>query len=394
MPLSDAEKELISTAATTADPTRRRQAVAVVLSKRGASASEARALLGRSFLAVTQPSFHLVPRGNAMASQADFITGYNALVAATGDFSDVSQDTLTTALLSTPAALPALRMIACLTNKELAVAMKLVDSTLSVSDDTLKRFERGQPSDPSAADRRAQRAEARRAALASAIVAAIRATMGRQILTVPDNASATFHSKLDHQDTIAGWTSVHDAAVNGIPYSALLYHRYVGGVWRQVQDAYSEVKGDNVLELPLERLLNTEGIPFYRSPSGATGAADTARRFGLHPGPDFVIPGDQPAVVIESKVAEDGGTARDKASRIQGLADSARRAGLVVCALVDGKGWSERAGALVDVVIATDGRTYSLQTMKDLLSVSEIAGLRGTVPASVPKLSGGDAEPG
>ena len=392
MSLSDAERKLIASAGTTADPTRRRQAVAAVLSKSGTDATDARGLLGRSFLAVTQPSFHLVPRGQAMESQADFVAAYDALAAATGNFSDVSQDSLTAALLATPSSLPALRMIACLTNKELAVAMKLVDPTLRVSDDTLKRFERGQPPDPSVTGRRAEQAESRRTGLASAIVAAIRATMDRQILTVPDDALATFHSKLDHQDTIGGWTSVHDTAVNGVPYSALLYHRYVGGVWRQVQDAYSEAKGDGILELPLARLLGEEGIPFYRSPSGATGAADTARRFGLHPGPDFVLPADQPAVVVESKVAEDGGTARDKASRIEGLADSARRAGLVVCALVDGKGWSERPGALVDVVIATDGRTYSLQTMKQLLSVSEIAGLRRTVPPIDVELLGDEAE--
>jgi hypothetical protein len=327
-----------------------------------------------------------------MASQANFTAAYDALAAATRDFTDIRQETLATALLATPAALPALRMMACLTNKELAGAMKLLDPTRRVSDDTLKRFERGQPPDPTVADRRAERTEARRVELASAIVAAIRATVERQILTVPDDALATFHSKLDHKDTIGGWTSIHDAAANGVPYSELLYHRYVGGVWRQVQDAYSEVKGDNVLELPLERLLSIEGIPFYRSPAGATGAAATAQRFGLHPGPDFVIPGDQPAVVIESKVAEDGGTARDKASRIINLADSARRAGLVVCALVDGKGWSERPTALVDVVIATDGRTYSLETLRQLLAVSEIAGLRGTMPVFEPEPPGGSEQ--
>ncbi len=163
-----------------------------------------------------------------------------------------------------------------------------------------------------------------------------------------------------------------------MPYSTLLYQRYVGGAWRQVQDAYSEIKGDNILELPLERLLTEEGVPYHRSPAGASGAAETARRFGLSPGPDFVIPDDQPAVIIESKVAEDGGTARDKASRIRNLADAGRRAGMVVCALVDGKGWSERPGALVDVVISTEGRTYSLSTMSFLLHVPEISGLRGT----------------
>jgi hypothetical protein len=93
-----------------------------------------------------------------------------------------------------------------------------------------------------------------------------------------------------------------------------------------------------------------------------------------------VIPENQPAVVIESKVAEDGGTARDKADRFMNFTDSAHRAGLVVCALIDGRGWSERPAALIKVVIATEGRTYTFDTMKDLLAVSDIASLRGTVP--------------
>lgn len=276
-------------------------------------------------------------------------------------------------------------------NKELAVAIKLLDPEIKVSGDALKKFERSHPPGPSVTGKRAEQAEARRAQLAAAIARTVRATVERQILVVPDDAAASFHSKLDHQDTIGGWASVHDAAVHGVPYSALLYHRYVGGVWRQVQDAYSEVKGDNILELPLARLLGQEGVPFYRSPSGATGAAETARRFDLHPGPDFVIPAHQPAVVIECKVAEDGRTARDKASRIEALAEGARRAGLVLCALVDGKGWSERPTALVDVAIVTDGRTYTLETIKQILAVSEIAGLRGTVPPTDVELPG--AEP-
>lgn len=39
----------------------------------------------------------------------------------------------------------------------------------------------------------------------------------------------------------------------------------------------------------------------------------------------------------------------------------------------DGKGWSERPKALLDIVIATDGRTYSLSTLAHLLQIPEIA---------------------
>ncbi len=76
--------------------------------------------------------------------------------------------------------------------------------------------------------------------------------------------------------------------------------------------------------------------------------------------------------LIESKVAENGGTARDKAARIKNAAEAAKARGLLPCAVIDGKGWSERPTALLDVVIATDGRTYSLTTPEHLLDMPEI----------------------
>ena len=39
---------------------------------------------------------------------------------------------------------------------------------------------------------------------------------------------------------------------------------------------------------------------------------------------------------------------------------------------------SERANALADVVIATQGRTYSLATLQHLLDIPDIDSLRGT----------------
>ena len=144
--------------------------------------------------------------------------------------------------------------------------------------------------------------------------------------------TASHGDELDKRDTTNGWvTVVADAA--GVPYSALLYQRYVGGVWRQVQDAYSEVKGDNLLEIPISKLFDDAHIPYYRTPSGVSGASAAAAKFGLSPGPDFVLPEDAPTVIIEAKIGEakigeDGGTVRDKASRIKNLANFAHGRGL------------------------------------------------------------------
>lgn len=48
------------------------------------------------------------------------------------------------------------------------------------------------------------------------------------------------------------------------------------------------------------------------------------------------------------------------------------------------------AAELTKVVIATEGRTYTFDAMKDLLAVSDIASLRGTVPPSEIELAGAE----
>jgi hypothetical protein len=367
--LSDRERAVLAAAGSAPLQTARGQAVAIVLAKSGTDSEEARVLLAESFLATTQPSFHLIPRGDAMASEASFESAYAVLAQETSDLAAVSVDTLATALSREPAALAPLRMIVGFTYNELAVAMSLLDPTRPITGGRLKGFERS--------PRPAKETPARRT-LIDAIAATVIAVMNRSILPVPPASAQVFHSKLDKRDTRHGWKDVARDASRGVPYVALLYQRYVGGVWRQVQDAYSEAKGDALLEHPLVALLDRERIPYHHSRSGASGAAETAQRFGLSPGPDFVLPDTSPTVVIESKIGEDGGTVRDKAARIKSLAQAASQRGLVPCAVIDGKGWRERPAALVDVVIATGGRTFTLNTLEQLLGVPEIAALRGT----------------
>jgi hypothetical protein len=303
-----------------------------------------------------------------MTSEGAFAAAYEILEAETKAFTDISSSTLAAALQQEPASLAPLRMILGFTHNELAVAMNLLDPDVRATGARLKNFER-RP--------RPGTAVASRSNLIASIVETVMALMERKLLAVPSTSAEVFHSKLDKRDTRSGWGSVASDA-HGVPYSALLYQRYVGGVWRQVQDAYSEAKGDALLERPLTVLLERERIPFYRSRTGASGAVETAQTFGINPGPDFLLPRESPTVVIESKIGEDGGTVRDKAARIARLATAASARGLVTCAVIDGKGWRERPNALVDVVIATGGRTYSLTTLDQLLGVPEVDALRGT----------------
>ena len=297
-----------------------------------------------------------------MAEEDAFAEAYAALAFATASFSRTDVETLATAIEESPTALAPLRMILGLTYNELAVAIRLVDGSLTISGNALKNFERGPHT---------RGLTKHQEAMPRAIAEAEGAMMTRDILRVPESVSQHFHSKLDKRDTRDGWQSVAEDS-SGVPYAALLYQRYVGGVWRQVQDAYSEVKGDALLEYPLRDLLTEHNVPHHHTRSGATGAEQTMERYGVSPGPDFVVPDDSPTLVIEAKVGEDGGTVRDKAARIRTLAEAASRRGLKPCALIDGKGWSERTTALLDVVLATQGRTYTLSTLGHILELPEI----------------------
>lgn len=363
MPLTDSERDRLSRAGTTPSPIERRRAVAIALAKSGSALEEAVDLLGKGFVTATQPSFHYIPRGDTMADERDFDFAYECLAEHTENFADVSEENLIEALSESPLVLAPLRMILGFTYNELSWAMKLTRTGTTTSGTTLRNFERGP--EP-------HRITARRSEMIETVAATAVAAMDRSILHIPESARRFFHSKLDKRDTMAGWNTVAVAA-GGVPYSTLLYQRYVGGVWRQIQDAYSEVKGDKLLEQPIADLFDANGVSYYRSGTGASGATETERKFGLSPGPDFVLPEESPTVIIESKVAEDGGTARDKAARIKNAAEAAKARGLLPCAVIDGKGWSERPKALLDIVIATDGRTYSLATLAHLLDIPEIA---------------------
>lgn len=364
MSLSDDELEILESAGTESDPTWRKRAVAIALAKQnGPDGDRARELLTSGYLAATVPSFHLIPRGDKMADEAQFAKDYQHLADETSDFTDVSEQTLVAALVKAPASLAPLRMILGFTHNEMAVAMKLMDPSSKMSGNRLKSFERKPP------------ALEKRKPLAVLAARTVEALMGRRLLPVPEMAAENFHSKLDKRDTLTGWAGVASDA-GGVPYSALLYQRYVGGVWRQVQDANSEVKGDALVELPIATLFQDNGIPYFQAPAGAAGARLTAKKYNLSPGPDFVLPEDSPTLVIEAKVGEDGGTVRDKASRFQQLATVAHARGLQACAVVDGKGWAERPSALTDVIIATQGRTYSLSTLDHLLELPEMKTLK------------------
>jgi hypothetical protein len=188
--------------------------------------------------------------------------------------------------------------------------------------------------------------------------------------------------KIAKPDTLKGWDTVRMFATKGVPLETFLHQRLYGGAFRQLLDATSSRRG-NLLEESAAELLRDAGVPFVRTSSH--NHAVIKSRFGLtvKPSPDFVVykeGSDQLRAIMECKVANDGGTARDKASRFRSLrAEATRLGGVPLIAVLSGIGWRRTRDALGPVVRDTDGRTFTPSTLGELLSIEPFKGLRKRV---------------
>lgn len=159
----------------------------------------------------------------------------------------------------------------------------------------------------------------------------------------------------------------------GSPYAVLLYERFLGRPFASHRDSVSELVGD-VLETAVERVLANAGVSFRKT-------ARAERIPGFDQAPDFVIPSEfEPRVVIEAKIAEDDGTARDKVTRVQHLASLARsraeRGGtgrFQVVAVIGGRGFRARREDMRKLLLATEGKVFTLRQLHRLVASTRLA---------------------
>lgn len=128
----------------------------------------------------------------------------------------------------------------------------------------------------------------------------------------PDIDDAKFIHRLNKVDTASGISGIEALAGMGVPYPMLLYERFLGRPFASHRDSVSEIVGD-ILENAIEELLSNYGISVRKT-------IRAERIEGFDQVPDFIVPSEfNPKVVIEAKLAEDDGTARDKVTRVQHL---------------------------------------------------------------------------
>jgi hypothetical protein len=137
----------------------------------------------------------------------------------------------------------------------------------------------------------------------------------------------------------------------------------------------SELVGDS-LESVIEDVLTEAGIS-YRKTKRAE------RVPGFDQAPDFIIPSEfNPQVIIEAKITEDDGTARDKVTRIQHLGElslARQSSGLPrfeVIACIGGRGFGVRRADMKKLLYATRGKVFTLRTLDRLVECSRLREFR------------------
>ncbi|MBI4021156.1 MAG: hypothetical protein HY369_02850 [Candidatus Aenigmarchaeota archaeon] len=283
----------------------------------------------------------------------------------TQGFVNVDVTTLTAILKAEPSTLLIFRLLLGFTPQEFAASTVIPADEMGIqqiSASTVKNMENGKSA---------------RGKVPELAAAVIDRAMRGELFAAPGDE---IRSKLNKPDTVAGWETVRKFAAEGVPFPVFLHQRHYGGAFRQILDATSSRRG-NLLEDAVVELFTAEGVLFVRT--GATNQEMIAKQFGLtvKPAPDFVVydkAGTMKAM-LECKQVNDGGTARDKASRFHSLrGEGMRLGGVPVFAVLAGLGWRRTADALGPVVRDTDGRVFTVQTLAEIMTVEPFPSLKRT----------------
>lgn len=194
--------------------------------------------------------------------------------------------------------------------------------------------------------------------------------------------------------TLPGWRQLREYLEHGVPYELLVLQRMIATPFGRAQSASSEQVAAYLSDLFLYNHLPAIGLPFLRTMDGPQGPYPPyvskhvmERITGVVPSPDIafvrpvgslqcqwlghVVDGyledpleyrqEHIVAVIESKVASDGGTARQKCDELRRQFGAvAMRPGILAAALVDGSGWNQRRAEVARLALDIGGQIYRL----------------------------------
>lgn len=301
-----------------------------------------------------------LPKGQGFVEYAVFESGYEALKKATLGFTEFAVPEVTAVVYGTPITFIVLRTILGMTPSEWA---DITSERTSVAVGqgaarTLDRRIRVAPTTP-LKDRNST-TDSRIKAMIAAAIDVLAGGIGGV------DRSLILH-RLDKVDTSGGLESIRPIADLGVPYPVLLYERFLGRPFAGHRDSVSELVGD-VVESAIEDVLSKAGVS-YRKTKRAE------RVTGFDQAPDFIIPDEfNPSVVIEAKLTEDDGTARDKVARVQRLRTLRDESNLSydVVACIAGRGFKVRRNDMRRLLVATNGLVFTLASIDRLIDNTRI----------------------
>jgi hypothetical protein len=309
-------------------------------------------------------SFLEMSKGDGFVEYPTFETGYQTLKRATTGFTVLDAAIVTRAVYDAPIAFIVLRTILGFTPSEWAEVT------------TARTGEKLDQNTARSIDRRI-----RVAPLAPLIDKAsltdkrIKAMVAAAVLVLQEGIGDVDRTLIIHRlykvDTIEGLQSIAPIAQLGVPYPVLLYERFLGRPFAGHRDSVSELVGD-IVESAIEDVLTKNGVS-YRKTKRAE------RITGFDQAPDFIVPDEfNPSVVIEAKLTEDDGTARDKVSRVQRLRTLRDEKGLRydVIACIAGRGFRVRRNDMRRLLQATDGKVFTLHSMEHLVEATALIGFK------------------
>jgi hypothetical protein len=313
-----------------------------------------------------ESEFLVLPKGTGFVDYPVFEAGYEALKQATSAFTNMTLASVYPVAADIPISLIVLRTMLGFTPPEWAyTTTQRTGSTVSQSFvRTLDRNIRMAPHKPLGTSKTTT--DRVRVLIETAC----------QLLSegTPEVEEAQIH-RLDKADTRAGLDTVGSLAQLGVPYAMLLYERFLGRPFAAHRDSVSELVGGGI-ESAIEDVLSKAGISYRK-----TGRAE--RIPGFDQAPDFIIPSEfNPQVVIEAKITEDDGTARDKVTRVQHLGElstagqPASQPKYEVIACIGGRGFGVRREDMRKLLYATRGKVFTLKTLDRLVECSRLREFR------------------
>ena len=309
-----------------------------------------------------ESEFLVMPKGDGFVDYPVFERGYEALKIATTGFSQFDADKVYQVTISEPISIVVLRSMLGFTPPEWGYV-----TTQKTGVEVTQGFARS-------LDRKIRMSPETRFNIngltAERLKAMVKTVCDLLASGSPEVGEGQLH-RLDKADTRNGVDSIKNLSRIGVPYAMLLYERFLGRPFAGHRDSVSELIGGS-LESAIEEVLTSAGISFRKTKRAE-------RIEGFDQTPDFIIPSEfNPQVIIEAKITEDDGTARDKVTRIQHLGElslmgrSRENPKYEVIACIGGRGFGVRREDMKKMILATRGKVFTLKTLNRLIDCTRL----------------------